>query len=330
MKLSAKTLDFKGLHLTVMDIGLPKPLEAMLHSLLQVQPLSSWQSSSGPRYTQVTLRFNMDDIHMENVSYRKKSPSQTHRDIDRVARWNSQYDYSNPTSHPVASTANKINQSNTKIQSMNVNQQDHHDYSTSLVTESNNTMDTMKHKCRQVGQQSDHESSTGPIAHTTDGAIEAPMVPILAEALQGVNSIDINSAKSDVGDEALGQHEKCMSVGGCDVCGTDIEAYAKWMRCTECDEFDICGECWEKGKHHHHADQVHVYDSAPVYADELQLACMSCRYLFDHANPAFKVWLCRECGDYAICKRCKEQNMHTKHDDSFKYILLSQYFDFIS
>ena len=110
-----------------------------------------------------------------------------------------------------------------------------------------------------------------------------------------------------------------------------IYAHGKRFRCTQCAELDISDSYWENETYYHHINQVHAYDSSPwtwvESQEELQFACMSCGFKYNHSNPLFRVSQCTERVHYSVCKKCKEQGMHNKYKIKFKYKLLSEYFD---
>ena len=242
------------------DIGLPKPLETLLASLLQTQPVSSWQIRSGSQYTQVTLRFNMADIDVNNVSYRKKPPSQVQRDTTRVARWKNQ-------THEKDSSTIEDKQEETDAGNQQCSGKE---YSTSVPNVCN-TIVTINQPAKS-GQTNQVQNNAQDIGLEGDQAATASQAPQVEEHY--VNSNDHHNDTSQEGSDIdLNPQVECVS--RCDLCHSDIEAYSKRLRCTECEELDICGQCWDSGEHQEHASQVHRYDSSPfVDSIHIQLSCM--------------------------------------------------------
>ncbi len=76
--------------------GLPLVVETSRMSLLEENNLSSWRTVDGEKYAVLTLKFQVDmseqgersgQSSLQRVCYRKKPPSQVHRDKLRSQAW---------------------------------------------------------------------------------------------------------------------------------------------------------------------------------------------------------------------------------------------------
>ena len=132
------------------------------------------------------------------------------------------------------------------------------------------------------------------------------------------NETDSSSCKSDKETNVL-LH--------CELCNTNMYAFSgyNWMRCTICTDLHICTDCWAKGGHKEHNDQIHAYTWHSEQNNKPGLSCDSCGFLYHCNNYNFMIWRCRDCGDYSICKRCYERKMHQHHLEYLDNIFLSEY-----
>ena len=178
---------------------------------------------------------------------------------------------------------------------------------------------TPKHKGLEMGNNPNSCDSVGTMPTADLGQI------LEQEDIQDVNNSDQN--KHELYEDRSDSSDEYVAM--CDLCRSHIVANTEWFRCTECTEMDMCGPCWKTGEHIQHASQVHQHDSQALHFDKIQFVCSSCGFCYDHNNPQFKVWMCTECGDYSLCKKCKSEDMHRKHNTKLKLKLLSQYVEYV-
>ena len=85
------------------------------------------------------------------------------------------------------------------------------------------------------------------------------------------------------------------------------------MRCTKCGFHNVCWHCHRMGKHSEHESQMTTYTWLNERSDLPETSCCGCGFLYDVENPKFKVKRCATCGDYSICKRCHDKDLHNHH-----------------
>lgn len=289
--------------------GLPLVLEITLDTLLTNNALSSWQIKGGPKFSQVTIRFSAMAAAPSNteVQYRRAPPSRIARDRQRA-----------------------FARSDTTVQ---YQQEEHIDRDSNNGEEESTQMPA---NIREQANIATMDNSSPPVlaACQPSAAADDNMNGQSGMTERGVtvslNNIDMSgdSVKSEYADiqetSITNDGDSDSSEGGtfsCDGCGGMMsgDSGMVWYRCTECDDVDICTDCFLRNVHGHHKRHIHKF-VCPV--DWNSCYCDSCGVVL---NVDAVLFSCRLCEDYCLCGSCKKQRMHIKHNKHLTLDSVTQY-----
>ncbi len=93
-----------------------------------------------------------------------------------------------------------------------------------------------------------------------------------------------------------------------------------WYRCTNCDDTDICHDCFLKDIHIHHKAYLQIFTAPPVWESP---HCDACGFSF--TDPNGKLFKCTKCEDYCLCQKCHKNLQHFHHSRYIKEVCVQQY-----
>ena len=271
---------------------LPYVLKTLLDTLITENGLVSWQIYGKDQWTQVSLRFGITDIASEatNIKYKKVSPSQQKRDLQRAQENRTIKVYKEE--QEIVSVADQSHDEAAKFE----NAPTLHD--------------------QHVGSTiQDNTSTTSPASHSK-----------LAEAL---NHIDLATSQGVLDckpEEGSVSSEEDLG-GICDDCGDHLLLTANiWYKCTLCPDHDTCDTWYERDAHKHHSSQMQMFKEPDNPQDGY---CNACGAQFCPQDPQSKVFNCQQCEDYAMCPNCFKRNLHLHHKQYLKQIDIQSYLSII-
>ena len=333
--------------------GLPMVLENSLDSILSSNTITSWNIKGGPKFTQVTMRFNVAAILPGDIDqqYRRTSPSRQARDRKRANERQSTDTHSN---HQCL-TSNRDQETNTTPPHSPLHAQIMNNITEScspsvliptLPTSADNTADqplaTAKAPTGDIaddilGNQgvsvqnvSDIDIDIQDTESTDSGesvksSSDMPKTPnaMIEHLLAKFDNISASHCKRfDQLDKILDKEEEGGTFS-CDGCGVMMKDEGYWFRCTDCDNIDFCAECFINGNHDHHKRHIHKF----VCPEDWDLCyCDCCGTNFPHEDETY-LYQCTMCEDFCMCAVCKYQLMHTKH---LKHLILKSLNDYNS
>ena len=127
---------------------------------------------------------------------------------------------------------------------------------------------------------------------------------------------DIDSGGQNVNN--LGDSTVEIKCNECDGCVGPYE----WMKCTVCEDYDLCNDCSIKGTHRHHKGHLQKF-IAPTNPERGY--CNFCGMQFHPERNWFGVYYCAECEDYAICLKCRGFGEHYQNIPYMNRIQLGEY-----
>ena len=148
---------------------------------------------------------------------------------------------------------------------------------------------------------------------------------LLNEDEHPARAVSLQSTSEDIqSNGSVASSGDCLH---CNECGDRIYKIGgdKWMRCTLCGYHNVCWDCHRVGKHSEHASQMTVYTWLNEKSDHPETSCSGCGFLYDIDNPKFKVKQCAACGDYSICKKCHDKELHNHHKYMMTPVLRTNY-----
>ena len=127
----------------------------------------------------------------------------------------------------------------------------------------------------------------------------------------------------DCGDQHvnnLGDSTVEIKCNECDGCVGPHE----WMKCTVCEDYDMCNDYSHKGTHRHHNGYLQKFI---VPHNPESGYCNSCGMQFHPERKSFEVYNCAECEDYALCLECRSlgRRYHHYHIPYMNSIQLGEY-----
>ena len=271
-------------------VGLPIALELSLTSMLEQNILSSWKITGGNIFGTVTLHFKMannpeptSSDQPVTVHYRKKPPSHVNRDRKRMDRHKGEIG--------ISSNSEKGEVSGEFCDKIEVN----------VSHISDTCMETSAAQVEINSQQTHNKlvpmnSEKAPCHRDTSECIESTT----KQETSKVN--DSNQANSTLKDNEC---ENILMKYKCDICCKELTK--SWIRCTECGYFNMCHGCYKQTEHFSHLMQTHEFMHPMGYSEY----CDSCGQGFRTRNATY--YQCITCDNYALCPRCKADNMHRKH-----------------
>ena len=283
--------------------NLPNNLKSMLGSLMEENQLQSWNIFGKNNLTQVTIRFTMATPyeHSVDTKYKKASHSQIERDRKRAEE---------------------------RKQSM-ISDVSHHT-TMDMIRSSEKNRDIAHDLLPKISSAThEEEAGHGQISPATVNNIEHmhDMEP------QGSGSgSDISSQVSSCGPDIdhtsenvnNNKHGKHVIIGVCNECEDSLRrGYRSFYKCTQCIDYDICVQCFTKGGHKQHRDQISLFDEPMDTEDGY---CDGCGLQF---RPGFEVYHCTSCDDYALCFKCKFAGYHRNHMQHFRKIPINKYLSII-
>ena len=332
-------ISVRGSILSKMPVdGLPLVLEKTLETLLEGYTMSSWNIRGGNEFTQVTLRFAVSGPKMDTIDnryYKRKSRSQVVRDSVRLGEWKNKHH-------------NEALCSDLATCNMNADK----DKSTGNISDTSSVLDTQENQ-QPILEDYDIPDNSSHHSFNERSSTMGGLVPELVEKASisrvgsanplplGLDVGDVNTHRKDIDTNSIDlsssdSHRTDLSkdsrkeIFNCGICNNPIKGKLgdKWYKCSHCEDLYICQECNKNSLHQIHRDQIHEYTWLfDVNSSCYQYFCDCCGFRYDYFNENFRVWQCTRCGDYTLCKRCKEQNMHSKHRYYMTNKLLSEYED---
>ena len=280
----------------------PIVLEATLNMLFDNSTLISWNTRGEEKYTQVTLRFDMNNHIDSEVKYRKMSPSKVIRDLKR-AKGNQVVDRSIDCTSIVQGGMSKFDVS----------------FESESSKSSKTEFTTMKNQNEEkYGDEEKRFLETEDTQFDHIGTINDNIVEDQIEGFQTFQENDEHSNSELEVDESIGSlnFEDGCDVENqvtCDVCQEVMEC--RWYRCTFCDESNICKSCYDRGCHDFHKGQMCEF-ICPEDIDKGGF-CDACGRRFHPGSDSYCVNICQTCEDYVMCNNCLRLERHKRHLDKF-------------
>ncbi len=282
--------------------GLPCALETALNALVGENRLSSWKVTGGEVFCSVTLRFQQGSSmadhgtvgSIQSQSYRSKPPSAVKRDSQRKAKWNT----SKQNIDRKASEGSILQDNSILLET---------------TRKDNSELHTVK---SQLGES---RPSIDFVCDSGEGSM--PLQP--ANTGQVMTQDNVNIPSADQENIHVTQEEN-TDFYPCDVCKSNIPTKPKTVcfTCNYCNDFAICSDCKNKGKHQEHSDQLHRFTVPNI---GISCYCRSCGLVF-HSNRT-KLYDCSSCQDnYIICVKCFSENMHQRHSESLELKTKEEYY----
>ncbi len=279
--------------------GLPCALETALNALVSENKLSSWKVTGGELFCSVTLRFQLVSSmadhgtvgSIQSQSYRSKPPSAVKRDSQRKAKWNASKQNANSGASVGSNSKDNI--------------------LIDTTGKDNSQSCTVKSQLGKSGPSIDYVCEGG----------EGSMSLQPANTGQVMNHDNVNIPSAD--QENITQEEN-SDFYPCDVCKSPIPTKPKTIcfTCNQCNDFAICSDCKNKGRHQEHSDQLHRF-SVPNIG--ISCYCRSCGLVF-HSNRT-KMYDCSRCQDnYILCVKCFSENMHKRHSGFLELKTKEEYY----
>ncbi len=108
----------------------------------------------------------------------------------------------------------------------------------------------------------------------------------------------------------------------CDGCGGMIndQANSMWYRCTDCNDIDVCHECFIKDIHKHHKSHLQRF-TAPTNWNIPH--CDACGFSFTNSDGL--LYKCTMCEDYCLCNKCKNKLLHINHGKYITEVSVEKY-----
>ena len=276
-----------------LDKLMPKTLVLAMESLFSENELKSWSISSGKFFSQVTIRFTPGfgqddamDTEIKHSKYKKMSPSQVKRDIQRA---------SDRLKDEKKTCCNSMKIAEIDIESGNSINDIHIDADDSM---------------QQQGVNKEIPSIEMPVA----AACQADDIQDNATGDQ-----DNTVSESDSDTEKSGSLESRTDEDiVCNVCDETIETVpvAKYYVCAQCSDsktvglFIACMKCQSMGQHKEHKSQMTLFTDPEV---DHRYYCSQCGCEFK--TPKTPVYRCAYCHeiDYEMCATCHSRGLHCHH-----------------
>ena len=256
---------------------------------------SDWWCSVTLRFQHVSSMADHGTVgSIQPQSYRSKPPSAVKRDSQRKAKWN-------------ASKQSTISKA-----IVDSNSQDNNILINSICID-NSKPDTVKSQLSESRPYIDYVSDSG----------EGSMSLQPANTGQVMTQQNVNITQS-ADDQEHAPQEENTDFYPCDVCRSPIPTKPKTVcfTCNQCNDFAICSDCKNKGKHQEHSDQLHRFTVPNI---GISCYCRSCGLVF-HSNRT-KMYDCSRCQDnYILCVKCFAENMHKRHSDFLELKTKQEYY----
>ena len=314
--------------------GLPNVLVTLLDTVSNEYQLSSWYTKGGSDFTTISLRFDHSAIvhdTVETAKYKKVSQNRVERDKSRAERWKSDCKDTGITQSDndsndapngrlqkdIATQADDIapippaqcdQYHNAELAT--TNQSNMHDLENISITH----MDTVAGADEIHLNESSIEISHGAVSKQT-AVIQHGNTSSVADMLDSNDS----SSESDESDDPIDIQ--------CNICLESCNRNGNvWYKCTVSDDFDMCLKCHSSKRHIDHWGHIHKFEYPKDCSNGY---CDSCGFVFRPHSSSFYVHRCQKCDDYAICKKCHDQDMHVKHAYIMERILASDYLAYL-
>ena len=239
---------------------LPCVLKNLLDTLIRQNGLVSWQIYGKDQWTQVSLRFGMSDIAGEatNMKYKKVSPSQQKRDIQRA--YNSRTNKVHQEEHEIISVADSTLHQASPFENIPTIHDQH------------------------VASPIPNNTATTPdVSHSNVAEVSNP-----SELTQNQVQVTLDSKPAE---DSMSTEE---DLGGiCDDCGDHLLLTENiWYKCTQCPDHDTCDTCYERDAHKYHSSQMQMFKEPDNPQDGY---CNACGAQFHPENTKYKVYNCQQC-----------------------------------
>ena len=323
--------------------GLPLVLENIINSIITENEVDSWILRGFKEYSQLTLKFKMASSgdSMEYSTYKKKPKGQIKRDKRRSDKWkyteNKQVESGTIIGRPNRYEKQDDKSDEKHERDFNSGDQSQEDQGGTPCEESPDDIDMV---IPTVGKPSSSEEHASHGNASVDGPGQGSHMNCNMSR-PNIDFCDVNKSTDHIDmDNDSSVESMCLNILSdqesdngkhellhCDECHVPIyeESGVTWMRCTTCNDHDICWDCWRKGNHREHHSQMTTYTWQNELSNLPQYSCSCCGFLYDHENPLFRVKRCGKCGDFSMCKRCHEKDLNKHHSYIMRSILLSVY-----